>query len=57
MWIGLRPDTRAKLIGPPFNARELASVKVMLEHVDEGLDITADAPQFADGLDLGRPVA
>ena len=47
---------RPKLFETPFNASELAPVKVMLEHVDEGLDIAAYTPQLADSLDDGRSV-
>jgi hypothetical protein len=63
MWIGLRPETthwrsspRPQLFEPPFNACELASVKVMLEHTDEGLDIAADAAELADRSRRGRLV-
>jgi hypothetical protein len=60
----LRPEShrtaqlgRPKLFETPFNASELAPVKVMLEHVDEGLDIAAYTPELADGLDNGRALS
>jgi hypothetical protein len=48
---------RPQLFEPPFNARELASVKVMIEHADEGLDVAADAAELADRGNLGPLVA
>ena len=61
MWVGLRPATtrlvqfpRPKQLQAPFNACELAPVKVMLQGADHGLDVAADPPELADRL-LARP--
>jgi len=47
-----------KAFEPPFNASQLAPVKVMLEGGDDILDIAGNAAQFPDGgagrLDRGR---
>ena len=44
-----------QLLEAPFNASELAPVKVMLEGADDGLDIAGDAPELADRLLASLP--
>ena len=38
-----------QLFEPPFNASELSSVKMVTHHIADGLDISADPAELANG--------